>query len=110
MWDTRTLEIASRAGVASASWTVVFAMSELQVAARTDTALLAALEEVPDLATSPGLAEAVMIGLATLRGLPISGFSTGAIPMSCGRSSDPRCALKILPVHARKPLAGNVIQ
>jgi AcrR family transcriptional regulator len=61
---------------------------ELWVAARTDAALRAAMNDVadsqavrvteaivdvfPDMATRPGFAEAVMIGLATLRGLAMS--------------------------------------
>jgi AcrR family transcriptional regulator len=69
---------------------------ELWVAARTDSALSAALSDVadsqslrvvqgivgafPDLAASPGFAEAVMIGLATLRGLAMSDVGTGVDP------------------------------
>jgi AcrR family transcriptional regulator len=69
---------------------------ELAVAARTDADLHAALNDVagwqslrvtegiigafPDLAAIPGFAEAVMIGLATLRGLAMSDVSTGADP------------------------------
>jgi hypothetical protein len=69
---------------------------ELWVAARTDAALRAAMNDVadsqavrvaeaivaafPDLAASPGFVEAVMIGLATLRGLAMSDLGGGVDP------------------------------
>ena len=69
---------------------------ELWVAARTDAALRAAMNEVangqavrvaegivgafPELAATPGFAEAVMIGLATLRGLVMSDLGGGLDP------------------------------
>jgi hypothetical protein len=69
---------------------------ELWVAARTDAALREAMRDVadsqslrvaegivgafPDLGASPGFAEAVMIGLATLRGLAMSDLGTGIDP------------------------------
>jgi AcrR family transcriptional regulator len=69
---------------------------ELWVAARTDAALRAAMGDVedsqalrviegivgafPDLAASPGFAEAVTIGLATLRGLAMSELVSGVDP------------------------------
>ena len=69
---------------------------ELWVAARTDAALRAAMNEVangqavrvaegivgafPELAATPGFAEAVMIGLATLRGLAMSDLGGGLDP------------------------------
>lgn len=69
---------------------------ELTVAARTDAALHAALNDVaqahslrilegsvsafPDLVSNPGFAEAVLIGLATLRGLAMPDLVTGIDP------------------------------
>ena len=69
---------------------------ELWVAARTDGELAASLEAVtetmgleilegasyafPDLIGQPGFAEAVVTGLATLRGLALQGFMPGADP------------------------------
>jgi AcrR family transcriptional regulator len=69
---------------------------ELTVAARTDAALRAALNDVaqsqslrilegsigafPDLAATPGFAEAVLIGLATLRGLAMPDLVSGIDP------------------------------
>ena len=69
---------------------------ELWVAARTDAALHAAMNDVanaqavsvteaivgafPDLAARPGFAESVMIGLATLRGLAMSDLGEGLDP------------------------------
>jgi AcrR family transcriptional regulator len=69
---------------------------ELWVAARSDAALRAAMTDVagsqavrvaeavvgvfPDMATRPGFAEAVMIGLATLRGLAMSDLGGGLDP------------------------------
>ncbi|MGV0812850.1 TetR/AcrR family transcriptional regulator [Mycolicibacterium boenickei] len=69
---------------------------ELWVAARTDPALHAAMSDVadsqaqrvaegmigafPELAADPGFAEAVMIGLATLRGLAMSDLVGGVDP------------------------------
>ena len=69
---------------------------ELWVAARTDAALRAAMNDVakaqavhvtegivggfPELAAKPGFAEAVMIGLATLRGLAMSDLGGGLDP------------------------------
>ncbi len=72
------------------------ALLELWVAARTDAALRAAMNDVaasqsarigeaivgafPDFAARPGFAEAVMIGLATLRGLAMSDAVGGLDP------------------------------
>jgi AcrR family transcriptional regulator len=69
---------------------------ELRVAARTDAALMAAMSEAddgmslhvvegmlgvfPKLAATRGFAEAVMVGLATMRGLAMSQLGTAASP------------------------------